>query len=195
MTITFPGPLHVGEGEAGHWQYHARTLGMSRPLLVTGALLRESAMFAHLFGDPPDGPCRVTDSHEPTFGGAVAGADQYRDEGCDGIVAFGGGGRLDLAKVIRALVQYDADDLLARFFDEGGVVPMPKTQIPLLCLPTTAGSGSEVSRGAVIYDQTTGRKRLLAGPGMVATASILDPLVLKAMPVTLRDMRRAAVDR
>jgi 4-hydroxybutyrate dehydrogenase len=119
----------------------------------------------------------LTDGNlNPTDRDVYTGAEIYRKYKCDSIIAIGGGSRLDLAKTIR-LAAVKNSYITNYYFDNGIVVDnnVMNNAPALISIPTTAGSGSEVSKGAIITDTTQMRKRLIAGTGMMSTVSILDP--------------------
>jgi 4-hydroxybutyrate dehydrogenase len=119
----------------------------------------------------------LTDGNlNPTDKDVYTGAEIYRKYKCDSIIAIGGGSRLDLAKTIR-LAAVKNSYITNYYFDNGIVVDnnVMNNAPALISIPTTAGSGSEVSKGAIITDTTQMRKRLIAGTGMMSTVSILDP--------------------
>lgn len=121
---------------------------------------------------------------EPEIGAVMAAADALGEHGADVVVAVGGGSVLDLAKAaaISARSVIDAEQLATgpRFDEPIG--------LPVIALPTTAGSGAEVSRGAIVMDPDTGRKHGIRGRGVAPRAAIVDPeLVIGAPPrVTAR---------
>jgi alcohol dehydrogenase len=120
--------------------------------------------------------CQVTT--EPELGTVLAAADAFREHGATVVVAVGGGSVLDLAKAaaVSANSVLDAEQLAAgpRFDTPVG--------LPVVALPTTAGSGAEVSRGAIVTDPDTGRKHGIRGRGVAPRAAIVDPELAVACP-------------
>ena len=115
---------------------------------------------------------------EPEIGTVMAAADAFREHGADVVVAVGGGSVLDLAKAaaISARSVIDAEQLATgpRFDEPIG--------LPVVALPTTAGSGAEVSRGAIVMDPDTGRKHGIRGRGVAPRAAIVDPELAVGAP-------------
>ncbi len=109
----------------------------------------------------------------PRYEDAARGAALLRGENCDAILAVGGGSTLDTAKCIKFFSQMDP----ARQYLRQEYVP---NGIPLLAVPTTAGTGSESTRFAVLYED--GEKRSLAHDDLLPTHVLLEPLVLKTLP-------------
>ena len=120
--------------------------------------------------------CQVTG--EPEIAAVMAAADALREHDADVVVAIGGGSVLDLAKAaaISARSVIDAEQLATgpRFDEPIGV--------PVVALPTTAGSGAEVSRGAIVMDSDTGRKHGIRGRGVAPRAAIVDPELVMGSP-------------
>ena len=103
---------------------------------------------------------------------AAAGA------GADAVVGIGGGSALDLAKAARVVLQQGGP--VARFL--AGATPLEPQRTPLVLIPTTSGTGSEVSGASVLTDKATGRKGVVAGPLMRATHALVDPLLTAGLP-------------
>lgn len=110
-----------------------------------------------------------------------AGLEAYQSGECDGIVALGGGSPLDAAKLVQLLTchapplsQYDDATGGDRFVTH----PLP----PLVAIPTTAGTGSEVSRSGVAFLEDTGRKTVIFAPALLPRAAIVDPELTYGLP-------------
>ncbi len=108
---------------------------------------------------------------EPTVALVERAAEALQAAGCDAVVAIGGGSAMDTAKGARLVAGQGGPYLR---FARGGVTYEPP-QIPLVCVPTTAGTGSEVSGGAVITDEATHRKAGIASPHLRAQHALVDP--------------------
>jgi len=114
---------------------------------------------------------------EPTFDMVIAAAERVADERPDVIVAIGGGSAIDLAKAARLVA--DSGTPLRAFVD-GAPVIAPSTR--LVAVPTTSGTGSEVSGGAVVVDREAGRKRGVAHPLLRAQDALVDPELTLELP-------------
>lgn len=110
----------------------------------------------------------------------IDGAAAYRKGECDGVVAFGGGSAMDAGKALRLLIRRPELDL-SRFDYQADWSGMPA----LVCIPTTAGTGSEVGRSSVITLKSTGRKTVFFQPALLARFVILDPEVTRFLPPKL----------
>lgn len=161
-------------------------LAIKRPLLVTDKGLSASGLVERALSALPDGAsAKLFDDtpSNPTEDAASMGAHVYRGEQCDGLIGFGGGSSLDLAKAIGILVTHEGP--LADFAAvEGGVARIKDVLPPMIAVPTTAGTGSEVGRGAVITLQD-GRKLGLLSPFLVPNVAICDPTLTLGLPTHL----------
>jgi hypothetical protein len=183
--FSFPTDIHFGPGARSQAGPYLRAQGRGRPLVVTdrglAALplvgeLREDLSAAGLdtllFSDVGGNPVKSQ---------VEAGASAFHVHGADSIVGVGGGAALDVAKAI-ALMAHHAGDLFdyedgkadARSID--GEVPF------WIALPTTAGTGSEVGRSAVISDDATHVKRIVFSPRLLARAVFADPELTVGLP-------------
>ena len=119
----------------------------------------------------------------PTEDNVLAGLAIYREHGCDGIVAAGGGSPLDCGKAI-ALLATHPEPLEQYALLRGGVSRITADKPPLIAVPTTAGTGSEVGRGALIAFGR-GAKLALISPHLYPTAAVCDPELTLGLPPLL----------
>jgi alcohol dehydrogenase len=118
----------------------------------------------------------------PKASDVTEGAKVFNNQGCDGIVAVGGGSPIDQAKGIRVLAKYGG---VAQDFNAMGgsrVKEMKADMPPMIAVPTTSGTGSEATRAAVITDSEKNVKFVLASPYLLPTQVILDPELTVSMP-------------
>jgi choline dehydrogenase len=115
---------------------------------------------------------------EPTFDAAEEVAGEISRLAPAAFVAIGGGSALDLAKAARLVAEQGGP--LTRF--AGGATPVDPPALPLVTIPTTSGTGSEVSGGAVLTDKAVARKVGLASPNMRAQYALVDPLLTVGLP-------------
>jgi alcohol dehydrogenase len=115
---------------------------------------------------------------EPTVGDVEDCAARLAESRADAVVALGGGSVMDTAKAARLVAGQGGPYL--RY--GGGRVPYEPPRIPLVTIPTTAGTGSEVSGGAVITDETTHRKAGIASPNLRAQYALVDPELTYGLP-------------
>jgi alcohol dehydrogenase len=136
------------------------------------ATLTEAGLELHRFTDVKS---------NPTVGNVDAGAAELADFGADAMVAVGGGSPIDTAKIIGAAA---ANECSAHAF-MAGEKAITVAGIPLIALPTTAGSGAESSRVSVLIDTQTGEKKGVFGAGTAPWITILDPELMTGMPPRL----------
>jgi 4-hydroxybutyrate dehydrogenase len=184
-TFSFPTQIIFGAGAMAQAGDAARRLGMKRLLIVTDAGVVKSGLLER----PVDAlkqaglEWALFDRVEgnPTEASVFPGVEQYRAERCDGVLALGGGSALDAAKAIRLKVTHalpleDYDDLL-----DGGD-RISANLPPMIAIPTTAGTGSEVGRSAVITLRATGRKTVIFSPHLIPSLAIEDPELTLGLP-------------
>lgn len=158
--------------------------GVSRPFIVTDAGLKSNGLLDTLLaalGEPPAGVFTDTPPN-PTESASNAAANAYRSSGADGIIAFGGGSSMDLAKAMGLMVTHEGP-----FERLGGSKRGMKfiTKIPpLIAVPTTAGTGSEVSPGAVVI-LDNGMKETFVSAHLVPVAAVCDPELTLGLPPRL----------
>jgi alcohol dehydrogenase class IV len=161
-------------------------LGIERPLLVTDAGVRAAGVFDMAVESlSPSQKSAVFDQtpSNPTERAVVAAVRAYRSGGCDGLVAVGGGSAIDLAKGVAIAATHD-EPLVRYATIEGGSPRISERCAPLIAMPTTAGTGSEVARGAIII-LDDGRKLGFHSWHLVPKAAICDPELTYKLPPRL----------
>ena len=161
-------------------------LGIARPLVVTDKGIVASGLMERLLAAlPADQPHALFDATppNPTEAAVRAALSLYREADCDGLVALGGGSSIDLAKAVALLVTHPGP--LAQYaMIEGGVARVTAAVAPLIAVPTTAGTGSEVGRGALIT-LADGRKLGLVSPHLIPRVALCDPELTLGLPTML----------
>ncbi len=114
---------------------------------------------------------------EPCVTDVCAAVAQLRDARCDGVVAFGGGSVLDAAKAVALLVA-NPEQTLGEMTEHSELRP----RLPLIAVPTTAGTGSETTNVTVIIDAVSGRKQVLAHASLMPDVAILDAALTEGVP-------------
>lgn len=151
-----------------------------RTLVVTGSSFRSSPAAVGILDRLADAGVTVVDhvvtSGEPDDAGVLALVARLASSRADSIVAVGGGSPLDLAKA--AALRPTAERLAALLGGERTETP----GLPVVALPTTAGSGAEVSHAAIILDRAAGRKRGVRGSGVAARVALVDPDLMHGAP-------------
>ncbi|MEE8274279.1 MAG: iron-containing alcohol dehydrogenase [Alphaproteobacteria bacterium] len=182
----YPTAMRFGPGRIAELADACRELGMTRSLLVTDPGLRDLAMVreAVAANDAAGLPTAVFADIKgnPVGKNVDDGVAAYKAAGCDGVVAFGGGSALDAAKAVALMVGQtrpvwdfeDREDWWTRV-DAAGMAPV-------VAVPTTAGTGSEVGRASVITDEATHTKKIIFHPGMLPAIVISDPELTLGLP-------------
>ncbi|EGJ10363.1 iron-containing alcohol dehydrogenase [Rubrivivax benzoatilyticus] len=159
--------------------------GMRRPLVVTDAGVRAAGVLQPALDALGDLPHAVYDGtpSNPTEAAVREAVRVWREHGCDGLVAVGGGSSIDLAKGVAIAATHDGP--LAHYATiEGGSARISERVAPLIAVPTTAGTGSEVARGAIVIVDD-GRKLGFHSWHLVPKAALLDPELTLALPPKL----------
>ena len=159
-------------------------LGAARPFVVTDPGLKANGILDKLLAaleSPPAGVFSDTPAN-PTETASAKAAEAYRVAGADSIIALGGGSSMDLAKAMGIMVSHEPP--FSRYgATERGMRHIKKIP-PLVAVPTTSGTGSEVSPGAVVI-LDNGRKETFVSPFLVPTAAVCDPELTLGLPPLL----------
>src|SRR5579884_808672 len=169
------GRIVFGRGAAAELPKVAASLG-GRAMLVTG---RDPERHAGLLNGVACATFPV--SGEPTVDLIRQGAAQARAARCNLIIAIGGGSAIDAGKAIAAIAA-NAGDILDYLEVVGRGAPLERPPLPFVAVPTTAGTGSEVTRNAVLAAPEHGVKASLRSPMMLARVAIVDPELTIGLP-------------
>ncbi|MCW8469200.1 iron-containing alcohol dehydrogenase [Fluoribacter gormanii] len=182
----YPTSIKVGAGRIHELVEACYALGIKSPLLVTDSNLtklpviqsiltqcRDAGLFISLFADVKANP---SGEH------VIAGVNAYQKGQHDGVIAFGGGSVIDAGKAIALMIGQDRP--LWDFEDIGDNWQRVNAAgiAPVIAVPSTAGTGSEVGRASVITDTQQQRKKIIFHPKMMPAMVILDPEVTVALP-------------
>lgn len=185
-TWGYPTDIRFGAGRISELPEICKALGVSRPLLVTDAGLAKlpmitDALAANAAAGLPT-PMFSEVQSNPIEANIRAGAAVYGKGKHDGIIAFGGGSALDSGKNIALAAQSGVPlwdfDVTSPNFVRDREVDLP----PIIAVPTTAGTGSEVGRAAVVTDESTHTKRILAHARIMPSVVIADPELTLGLP-------------
>ncbi|MBT5944626.1 MAG: iron-containing alcohol dehydrogenase [Rhodospirillaceae bacterium] len=186
-TWSFPTTIWFGAGKVTMLARACKTLGMTRPLFVTDPGLAGLEMVASALAQAAaDGatPTLFSDiKPNPVSANITAGVAAMHTSDCDGVIAFGGGSSLDAGKTIALMAAQPEDGVDLWDFEEGrkdwqGAVP----PLPIVAVPTTAGTGSETGRSTVVLNEATDRKVIITHPGMMPGIVIADPELTLGLP-------------
>lgn len=188
VRFTFPTEISYGPGSVGQLAENLKETGINKPMVVTDPGLMKTNVFSKVhdilkssgtafgvFGEVHPNPS------DEDIGRALS---TYRAEGCDGLIGLGGGSAMDAAKAVRVLAvnsgrvnDYDCAT--------GGNLKIKGPLPPLIAIPTTSGTGSEVGRCSVITSVEQGRKFMVCHPLMIPSLAILDPELTLELPAFL----------
>ena len=187
MTISrfsFPTLIHFGPGARRELPAWLAAQGVKRPLVVTDKGLAALPVFAELLDilRVSSAPAPYADvAGNPVKLQVTRGVAAFRAHRADGIVGVGGGAALDVAKAIALMVHHPGD--LFEYEDGRKDARPIEGEIPVFAaLPTTAGTGSEVGRSAVISDEETHVKKIVFSPRLLARAVFADPELTLGLP-------------
>ncbi len=169
------GVLALLEGEL-------KLLGVGRPLIVTDRGVVGAGLIERVTAKTGKPPAAVFDATpaNPTEAAALAAVELYKASGADGVIGVGGGSSMDLAKVVALLATHKLP-LRQYAMIEGGVPRIGANIAPVVAIPTTAGTGSEVGRGAVIVFNDR-RKLALISPHLIPKLALCDPELTLGLP-------------
>ncbi|MBD8204364.1 iron-containing alcohol dehydrogenase [Pseudomonas viridiflava] len=185
----YPTSIRAGAGRAAELADACRVTGIKRPLLVTDRFLGSTDMIRSAVEDCRQqlGHCGLFDrvKGNPTGTNVADGLEAYKAGDHDGVIAFGGGSALDAAKAValmsgQTLPLWDFEDI-----GQNHLRANPLGIAPVIALPTTAGTGSEVGRASVITDEQAQVKRTILHIRMMPRIAILDANLTLDLPTHL----------
>ena len=164
---------------------HCQRVGITRPLIVTDAGVRAAGVLQPVIDALQGLPHAVFDGTppNPTEAAVRAATEIYQRERCDGLIAVGGGSAIDCAKGV-AIAATHPGPLKTYATIEGGSPKITEAAAPLIAVPTTAGTGSEVARGAIVIVDD-GRKLGFHSWSLMPRAAICDPALTLGLPPML----------
>jgi len=182
----YPTRVRFGVGRIKELAQCCRSLGVKRPLLVTDPGLVKLPMVADAVAANNEAklPTSVFSAIKPNPVGqnVLDGLKAYRSGGHDGVIAFGGGSAMDAGKTIAFMAGqkrplWDFEDVGDNWkrADESGIAP-------IVAVPTTSGTGSEVGRASVVIDEASHTKKILFHPKMQPSLVICDPALVAGLP-------------
>ena len=188
-NFNFPNPVRFGNGRIRELPDFCKAAGMKKPLFVTDkglagtdmvkdilAMLEKAGLGRAIFSDVVP---------NPTEDNVLEGCKAFRAGGHDGVICFGGGSALDTGKMValmhsQTISIFDLEDIGDWWTraDAGKIAPN-------ICVPTTAGTGSEVGRAGVITNPRTHEKKIIFHPDVMPKFAILDPELTVGLPAKL----------
>jgi alcohol dehydrogenase class IV len=185
LQYNFPTTIRFGAGSSGELGDYLVKNNLSRPLVVTDPVVEQLDFFKEIIRQ-----LKGKNIHPEVFSGihknpvksdVYNGTDAFDQSGRDNIVGIGGGAALDVARAIVLRVHH-REDLFV--YDDliGGDVYVTNDVPHFITIPTTAGTGSEVGRSAIIADDVTHQKKILFSPKLLARIVFADPLLTMDLP-------------
>ncbi len=177
--------IHIDPGVVGLLQGECQRVGISKPLVVSDAGVRAAGVLDQALMSLRGLPHAVFDAtpSNPTEAAVRAAVAVLKAERCDGLVAVGGGSSIDLAKGVAIAATHEGP-MKHYATIEGGSPRISEAVLPLIAVPTTAGTGSEVARGAILIVDD-GRKLGFHSWHLVPKAALLDPTLTLGLPPLL----------
>ena len=180
---SYPTRIYFGPGRITELSSVCRSVGISRPLLVTDAGLAEHAMIRDAVvdnevGGLPTGVFADVRSN-PVASNVADGVSAFRAGGHDGVIAFGGGSAMDTGKMIALVANLEVQ--IGEYEGKWHAID-PSSVASVVAVPTTAGTGSEVGRAAVYTDEQSMVKKIVLHPAMMPKAVVADPELTVGLP-------------
>lgn len=188
-NLNYPTAIKFGAGRIRELADHCRANGMARPLFVTDPGLAAMPMVGDIVDDVKRAGLGIEVFSDvrpnPSEANVTAGVRAYRAGDHDGVVAFGGGSGLDVGKMValmhgQQLSVFDLEDV-----DDWWTRADASKIAPIIAVPTTAGTGSEVGRAGVVTHPVTHEKKIIFHPAIMPRVAILDPELTVGLPPQL----------
>lgn len=188
-NFNYPTAIKFGAGRVKELAALCKANGIKRPLFVTDPGLAASPMVAAIVADlkKADLPVQVFSDvrPNPVEANIIAGVKAYKAGMHDGVIAFGGGSGLDIGKMIalmhgQNISVFDLEDV-----DDWWTRADASKISPIIAVPTTAGTGSEVGRAGVVTHPDTHEKKIIFHPAIMPKVAILDPELTVGLPAKL----------
>ena len=184
-VLSFLTTTHFDHGAIAQLQKSLDRTNIKRPLIATDKGIVAAGILDTVRGAMNDGasaPVFDDTPGNPTERAVLAAFEVYEAEGCDGVIALGGGSAMDLGKTVALLA--GSGGPLNQFDPLKGGNKLVKGMAPVIAIPTTSGTGSEVSLGMVIILED-GRKMTFGNPKFIPTVAICDPDLTLGLPALL----------
>ena len=182
----YPTTMWVGENRINDISLACKSLNINKPLLVTDKGLAQSnivkSVLSILKGDGISVALYSNVIGNPTGTNVNEGVSSFKNNDCDGVIAFGGGSGLDVGKAVafmsgQTLPIWDFEDV-----GDNWAKANSDEIAPIIAVPTTAGTGSETGRASVILNEETGVKNIIFHPKFLPSIVILDPVLTVGLP-------------
>ena len=185
MQLNFLNKPHFENGSLKKISEILKAHGIKKPLICTDPGLASIGMtdkIRNLLSNELSPTFYEKTPANPTEKAVNEALETYKTNACDGVIGFGGGSSMDLGKAVALMANHEGN-VVDYSINEGGLGKINKT-VPMIAIPTTSGTGSEVSPGSVII-MNDGRKLILASEHLRPDAAICDPELTLALPPVL----------
>ncbi len=185
MQLNYFNRPYFENGAIGKLPEVLKTYGIKNPLICTDPGLSSIGMtdkIRNLISNDFSSIYYEETPANPTENAVNEALELYKTNNCDGVIGFGGGSSIDLAKAVAIMANHQGS-LLNYSVNEGGYGKITET-VPMIAIPTTSGTGSEVSIGSLIT-MNDGRKLIYASPHLMPKAAICDPELTLGLPPVL----------
>ncbi len=184
-TYNFPTRIRFGPGARHELAAELTNLGIQRVLIVTDKDVAQLPWFPELENSLASFGAATFSGvwGNPVVSQVNVGIDAWKASGADGIVAVGGGAPMDVAKAIALMAHHPGH--LFDYEDGNSTRPIDQPIPPIVALPTTAGTGSEVGRSTVISDDDTHAKKIMFDPQLLPKVVLADPELLLGLPAKI----------
>jgi alcohol dehydrogenase class IV len=180
----FPTETHFGAGRVAELPAVLETLAISRPLIVTDRGLPSTGIPDRVLALAPGAVLWAGADQNPTGEQVIAGAEAFHAHGADAVIALGGGSGLDCGKSV-ALLAGCGGDLWRFAYPRSLEVQAERTPVPIVAIPTTAGTGAEVEASGIITDPAKPVKAGIVNVSMLPRIVIADPELTLSLPAHL----------
>jgi alcohol dehydrogenase class IV len=182
--LNIPATLVIGGGSSKLIGQECRRQRITRPLVVTDSYMEKTGLLAQVLAnlatESINGHPFSKVQPDPTLANVDAGLNILRSFDCDGLIALGGGSPIDAAKAIAVMARNPGT-----LPDYAGYHKIPHPGLPLIAIPTTAGTGSEVTKVTVITDESRHVKMMILDAHLLPTAALVDYELTLSMPAPL----------
>lgn len=185
MQLNFFNKPHFENGSLKKISEVLKAQGIKKPLICTDPGLASIGMtdkIRNLLSNELSPTFYEETPANPTEKAVDEALEAYKTHDCDGVIGFGGGSSMDLGKAVALMANHEGN-VIDYSLNEGGFTKIKKT-VPMIAIPTTSGTGSEVSVGSVII-MNDGRKLILASEHLRPDAAICDPELTVGLPPIL----------
>lgn len=186
--FSFPTAIYFGAGAIYELPQYLKEVGIKKPLLVTDPGMLKTTVFPKVekvLKDSSTGFGLFSKVNpNPLDSDIQKAVDVYKEQECDGLIGLGGGSALDAAKMVQVIAGHGGkvnDYDISTGGNQNIKGPLP----PMVAIPTTSGTGSEVGSCSVITSVSLGRKFLVCSPLLIPAIALLDPELTMGMPPTL----------